>query len=830
MSIHSHANRFFLLTVLLLGVSCGLLTPAGAADTEAIYDKAYSHFQSRDYDRARNLLEQLLDVSQDSAQRRRARYLLGRTLYNQKKEPVKALKYFYDVYSSSKRDNLTDDAIYFVADILISRLDQPGMGIPYLKTIRESFPESDYRDRAINQLNNLSSAKKARSGSFEPADVPVPRIQLDYEKVQLKQFIASYAKITGKNIIYKPDINGKVSIIGKRGIPIDDLFTVVLRVLESQGYTMIQEEGGVYRVKSTKRALKDGVGLGKKQSGYRTRLFSLGNLSWQEVKQPIQVLLPRRKNLFHMKEINYVGVTAPGSNLKEVQNLLNGLKSIKGPGSEKVVYHYTPQHAQASRLVNKLNSFLPSFLDQENFKLVSVQRSNSVIVAVPREKLPFVKRTIKRFDQVLVDRLRIRTFRLEHAGAKRVAAKLKQLLNVLPSSANREIKIVADERQNAVIVSSVSRKVMSIIERSVEDLDGTDAPSPQQTHVYQVENTKAGPLAEKLNFLFEKDNLNARVTADEQTNSLIFSAPPNKFQSIKDFIKKLDKPKKQILVDAFIAEASNDKVKRLGIEWQVPGSVKGRTTSVGTNFGQRSQFNQGALFGFNTGVFSRSGSQLLGLLTAFSRDEDFRILSTSHLVANENEKASLSVGEIVPILKESQVTEQGSLNRSFSFENVGVDLDITPTISGDSTVTLDILQKIQQLQQQGTSQLGAPQRRNRTLETRVSIPNKQTLVLGGVLSSQSNETDQSVPYLGEIPVLGNLLQSQSKTRNRRNLLIFLTPHILDSQRDIKAATKRLRKEQNANIPNKPGRRIKQKIRGDTPDTPVGKDTTASPPN
>lgn len=917
-----------------------LYTQSEGSNYESIYEEGRSQFKSGNLRKARDLFESVVSNADDSGLKRRAYYFLGRILKERGNNPIQAIKYF-DTVLEGPIDYLTDDALFFVATIFINQLDQTEMALPYLKTINEHFEGEDYYEEAENKLNTLTEEREKSVRAYDPENIPKPRIQLNFEKVELKDFISAYSKMSGKSFIYRPNVQGKVTIVAPQGFPIYNLFNVFRNVLETRGYTAMRE-GDHYVVKSIDDAFSDGVSRERIISGLQTRLFDLEGLPWGDVKRIVKELLPNQRNLKRLKKFDQILVTTTPEKLDDIKKLLKDLKNI----DNSVVFTYPPKHVRVGQLNNRAKSFLNSIMDSNSFDLIPLKNNNTLVVKAPRKREQTVRQALKRLDGDIVDRLNIKIINLEHANAEDITNKMDQLTNVLPGNfKDQNIQIVPSERQNAVIASSTSKKALSIIKESIQNLD---QPSPQQPkevrvfklehtspqtmtdqlnqlsnllpgdfpnkenqiiasehqqavvvsaaskkvfptikkiierldrknkntpdsirvfplkhadeedvvdklkkltetlpgqiskedltivadkrrkavvvsaksvktlsiiervlnemdkptesdssdfHVYKVHNAKAGPLAEKLNFLV-KDQVGEKIkiTSDEQSNSLVISAPSNKFETLKPVIDQLDSAKKQILVDAYIIEASRDHVRRLGIEWTADGSVNNQNVNAGTNYGLRPQFQQGSLLGLSAGVFDQSGNNLVGVLTALSEESDFKILSTSHLVANENEEATLSVGSIVPILEDSQVTPQGSINRSFSFENVGVDLAMTPTLSGDSEVTLSIDQKIQELESAG-QELGAPTRRTREINTRLSIEQDHTLVLGGVLSSQSNLNRQSVPYLKDIPLLSKLLSNQNNTNERRNLLIFLQPHVLENDTGAQKATERLRKKQ-----------------------------------
>lgn len=937
-------ERSFVFSMVLFCLFAPVGAPAQEDSLLDEYQEARDLLAEKKYDQARDNLEKIFERADSESLIRRAHYQFGRSLFEQERQPVEALKHFDRVLDLGGPDNLTDDVLYFTAEVLASTLSQSKMALPYLKTVVEHFEGGDYHGDASKRLSALADDTSTIT-VYDPDRIPPPRIQLNFEKVDLKDFISAYSKMTKKNFIYRPNVSGQVTIYAPQGFPIYDLFDVFLNVLETRNYTAVREDGH-YLVKSMKDAFRDGVDGSGDQSGLLTKMFPLEGLNWSNAKKTLNTILPRRNNLFLFQELNQVLVTTSPSRMESVAEMFEKLKSIDKPATVT----FQPRHVPVSRLSNRLNSYLPQFIDKNSYKIIQLKTNNTLLVTLPRGKKDFLESKLPQFDGDMVDRLNMNVINLEHADARQIANKMKQLSSVLPgdfqkrnveivpsqrqnavvisstssraleileeavknldkpspsqpkevrvfpleqtdektmanqlknlsnllpgdfpdknvqivpakqqqalivSAENKkvfptiekiierldeknedapetirlyklnhaneqdivdklrkltenlpgnfskeELTILPDERQQAVVISARSTKILSIMERAVAELDREAMTDSSNFHVYKIHNAKAGPLAEKLNFLVE-DNTGdpIKITADEQSNSLVISAGPDQFESMKPIIDQLDRSNSQILVDAYIVESSRDNARQLGIEWGESGEVNDREISGGTNFGLRPRFQEGSLLGLSAGVFDEAGDELVGVLSAFSEKSGFKIVSTSHLVANENEEASLSVGSVVPILEDSQVTSEGSINRSFTFENVGVDLAMTPTLSGDSEVTLDINQEIQELEST-SEELGAPTRRTREINTRLSITDNKTLVLGGVLSSQSNRSRQSVPYLGEVPGLNYLFSNLDNQKERRNLLIFIQPHILRDENDASRVTEQLRERQQKRI-------------------------------
>lgn len=874
----------FLTLILLLFVSIPSLTLAD--DTGPLseqYQQARQLRAENQHQQSYDTLRSVLEREPDTSLRRRVHYLMGVNLRELDKHPVKALKHFHHVYGNPPHDNLTDDALYFTAEILREPLDQPEKATSYLNTLREHFAEGDYAPDARSLLEEIDVDTDPEPKLHDPEDIPPPTIQLNFRETDLRDFINTYSRLTGKNFLLSGDIRGTVTLIGRNGIPLNDLFRVFNEVLESRGYTAIRS-GRVYEIQQIQQALQSGIGTDTRKSGLRSEFFNLRNLPWNDVISALNTLLPQEKNLVRLREFDRVLVTARPEKLDQVREAIGTFRVMQSLEQKTVTLHYTPDYTSPGELSSQLNSLLSNYVREENFSILTDETSGKITVVLPSSRREKARQLIDQIDrdidQKLVKNLKIKVFRLEHAEVDTIKQKVTDLLEVTPGNfASENVKIVADNRQKALIVSSTSpntleligntieeldrpresvpenirvyrlehadeneisetlreiknllpgeypggevkfipherrraiivaaesAKVFSIVEDVINQIDKEDVQQPMTHHVYQVQNSDAGPLAEKLSSLFESrqgesDGRQLRVSADEQSNSLVVSASPQQWDTVKRMLKDLDRKKAQILVDVYIAEASKDLTDELGVEWTADGSISidntSRNIEVGPDFGLRDQRSSSGqnLFGFNASLFQPGGGSLQAIVHALDEDDDFNLLSSSHLVASDNEEANLSVGEIVPLKTQESTSSEGTLTQeSFEFEDVGIELAITPTLGSDSTVSLDVEQQIEEVI--GSEGQGLPTRRTRDVNTKVAVPNQETLVLGGVIQSQQNDVRSTVPYLGQVPGLRWLFTNETDETQQRNLLLFLKPRIMDTTEKMRDATESLNEQ------------------------------------
>jgi general secretion pathway protein D len=322
--------------------------------------------------------------------------------------------------------------------------------------------------------------------------------------------------------------------------------------------------------------------------------------------------------------------------------------------------------------------------------------------------------------------------------------------------------------------------------------DSEDLATKLQTHFTNQQTAAAGqaggPTA----------NANISVWADTQTNAIVVNAPPKMMRSLMQIVDKLDIRRAQVLVEAIIVEVQADKLSELGVTWAVQGASANAPIAA-TNFpafgpgvvqvagaaGSGAVVDPGALIGdgltFGVGSISDSGVSFAAIIRALNGDANTNIISTPSLVTTDNEEATLNVGQEVPFVTGSYTntgSAGGAVNpfQTVNREQVGVKLSITPQINEGNSLLLKISQEISSIAQ--SAQAVDLITNERIIETTVIVDDGQILVLGGLLEDVIRESEQNVPYLSKIPLIGGLFRSRKTEKVKTNLLVFIRPKIL----------------------------------------------------
>jgi general secretion pathway protein D len=396
--------------------------------------------------------------------------------------------------------------------------------------------------------------------------------------------------------------------------------------------------------------------------------------------------------------------------------------------------------------------------------------------------------------------------------------------------AQATVRIVADDRTNALIVLATENETVQI--RELLKLMDREVPRGKGTiRVYYLQNANAEDLVKVLTGIQQQAKAaspkqpaqtdtpvfskNVQIAADKATNALIITADPADYIVIEDVIRQLDIARSMVYLEGLIMEVQANKNFGVGVEWSAlkkvdisavddlggtaVGAVGFKGTSIIPQLGAGGSIAMPG--GFSLGVIgagisiAAGGTTILfpnigAVLQAFQNDNDVRILATPQLLTLDNEEAEITVGQNVPYVTR-QDTSVGSLTNfsNYEYRDVGVTLRVTPHINSDGFVRLKLDQTVTKLVTQSAevdalgNRVLTPTTLKRTAKTTVVVKSGETVVIGGMIQDDSAEGNFKVPLLGDIPVLGWLFKSRTRTNEKTNLFVFITPRVVQNPED-----------------------------------------------
>ena len=568
-----------------------------------------------------------------------------------------------------------------------------------------------------------------------PATALAEPFTLNLQNAELRSLIETVSKRTGRNFIVDPRVNAKITVVSSAPVSDRELYDVFLSVLSVHGYAAVPE-GDVTKIVPAVAAKQDAIPSGASQSGSQliTRVVTVEHVNAAQLVPILRPLLPQEGHLAAYQPTNRLIVTDSSSNIQRIMQIIN---RVDRP-VESDIDVVRLEHASASevvRILGQLEGQAQRGQEQAGARarLAADTRTNAVLISGSREERLRMRGLIANLDTPLEREGNTRVVYLKYANAE-------DMTDILRGVSDAEIK--------------------------------EGEPSGQGGG--------------------ERDEDEVVIQADANTNALIMTGAPNRLEGLESIVRQLDIRRAQVLVEAIIAEISQDKARELGVQFVAADtSDDGDRPAALTSFGSGGSnileiATESALpdSGLTLGGLSEgSGGTDFGILIrALASDANNNILSTPSLVTLDNEEAEIVVGQNVPFVTgsfSSQDTGGSATNPFQTIErrDVGITLKVKPQINEGDTVKMDIEQEVSSLSSssQTTSDVVT---NKRSLKTTVLVQDDQTLVLGGLIDDTVRTTDERVPLLGDIPVLGRLFQYQRTNKIKQNLMIFLHPRIL----------------------------------------------------
>lgn len=589
-----------------------------------------------------------------------------------------------------------------------------------------------------------------------PAEAQGGRHVLSLDDVEITALIDDVATITGYTFILHPDVGRtRVTVLSQTPMSTNEVFEVFLSTLRVNGFAAIPAGRGVYRVVPEALAVGEAGGPASGPNAFVTQVFALDSFGAVEAAQMLKPIIDAQGQVVANARSNSVVVVDYASNMPRIREVIQSLDSADRSELRTISLKSVPAREMETILVNLLGTQDGNV--RENFEVTASQTSNSVII---RGDAPTVARAVQvatELDAAEPTRDNIRVISLNNATAEEIAPVLESLAATM-----------ADQRGPA-----------------------ENAAPP------------------------------ATIAAHVESNSLVISATPDTLLAMERVVDALDQRRAQVLVEAIIVEMSDDTARELGVQFLLSGAGDSTTPFASTNFSRSApnllalagaiidpdigggdggnQFTNAAinsLLGVNgsvLGIGGQDGDTLFGaIINAVEQDTNSRVLSKPFNMTLDNGTSSLLVGQDVP-LTSGEVLGNDNSNpfRTVEREQVGVKLEVTPRISSDSTIRLDIYQEVSSVD----DFIGggfSPDIILNTREFRTSLlaDDGEIIVLGGLIEQTDSTVNSKVPFLGDIPVAGNLFKSEGRSNTRTNLMIFIKPTIVRSRGDAQNVTAR----------------------------------------
>lgn len=576
---------------------------------------------------------------------------------------------------------------------------------------------------------------------------------LSLNDVEITALIDDVSIITGNTFILHPDVRRtKVTVMSQAPMTTNEVFQVFLSTLRVHGFAAIPAGRGVYRIVPEQSAIGEAGVRNTGPNAFITEVFKLDNFSAIEAAQMVKPL-----------------VDAQG-------------------------------------------------------QVVANARSNTLVLVDYSSNMPRLREIVSGLDAD--DRTKVETLELRNVPAREVQSILSELLSDRDDGPGNRFEVSASTSSNSIVIRGDEATVQRAL-RVARELDKTD-PIRDSLRVIELKNSDAVdivPILERLAETMadqaspgESQVPGATIAHHEPTNSLVISASPDTILAMERVVEALDKRRAQVLVEAIIVEMSDNTARELGVQFLLSGTGESTVPFLSTNFsrsapnllslagavvdpgvfGGTNPFTDGAvssllgLDGASFGVGGRDGDTLFGaILTAIEKDTQSKVLSKPFNLTLDNGTSELLVGQQIPVTTgETLSSDNSNPFRTVTRQDVGIILRVTPRISADDTIRMDIFQEVSSISttlSSGTDDFVTNQRQ---ITTNVLADDGEIIVIGGLIEQTDETVNSKVPIAGDIPVVGNLFKSEGTSYDRTNLMVFIRPTIVRNREDAREVTSR----------------------------------------
>jgi len=628
-------------------------------------------------------------------------------------------------------------------------------------------------------------------------------IALNFQDVELPVLAKFVSEVTGRNFIVDDRVRGKVTILSPTRITADEAYVVFQSVLQVKGFTTVPS-GKFVKIVPARDALAAGT---RATDEVVTRILPLRHADAAALVPVLQPLVSKDGLVTPYPATNTLVVVDAAANVERVAGLLHDLDA---PSSERAVEMVALRFAPADELAGRLReAFAGEAQGGRALRAIPDPRTNTLVLVGSADEVRRARDVAARLDAAPPPgATRVNVYPLKYADASSLVRVLSQLVGG-PAPPPVEARPHG---------SSLARGRTVRTEMAAGYDGGLGAPPAPAAVPPPIEPQPASAGAASAIPL----EAPVRITADPATNTLIVSATPEDWATLRGVIEKLDVRRRQVFVEAIILEATIDKLRSLGVEFQGGTELDGHRGLAQANL---SLPPGGALAdptslpglilaaASNHLVTLPDGRQVPAhtvLLTALETDTDVNVLSAPNIVTTDNEEAEIVVGRNVPFVA-SRATSATNLQNLFTTierHDVGVMLRMTPQITADDFVRLTLFEEVSDIDPTSVgdpTQVG-PTTTVRTASTAVAARDGQTVVIGGLLSDTIRQDERSIPYLGKIPVFGWLFRKRDGRRMKTNLLVFLTPHVIASDEQMADTSLEQRERMRAAMPKALGGR------------------------
>jgi general secretion pathway protein D len=633
---------------------------------------------------------------------------------------------------------------------------------------------------------------------------------LNFVNADMESVIKAVGHYTGMTFIIDPRVKGTLTLVSERTLSKAQAFALLTSALRLQGYAVVTGDGYAKVVPEAEAKLQSSptqVGIGGSRvrgDQVATQVYRLQHESAANLTAVLRPLISPNNSIMADPGNNSLVITDYADNLRRLSKIIAALDA-PSTGDLDVIPIRNGIASDVATLVSRLMEPSPGG-DAGRVSVLADSRTNSVIVRAPSAaRANMAKSLIAKLDQPTTEMGNIHVVYLKNADASKVAQTLRAVVS-------QDASAVPVQQQGTSGGSIQSAGGTAGAGGGAGGLGGQQGQQSSvgmggtgNTYGQQSQATAGGAGG---------GQGSGFIQADASTNSLIITAPDAIYRNLRSVIDQLDVRRAQVYIEALVVEVTSNKASEFGVQWvglsgsdssryrvgglqsfntgganniiNLAAAAAGGTSGTGTTGSSGAASGLQGLSGLSVGIFRQINGKLgLGAVaSALENDGNANILSTPNMITLDNELATIKVGQNIPIITGSFTTGASGASNPFQTvdrKDVGLLLKVRPQISEGGTIKLSIYHENSGIDNSVPANSGGLITTVRAIESNVLADDGQIIVLGGLISDDEGHNEEKVRGLGDIPIIGNLFKYQTRSRVKRNLMVFLRPVVVRSK-------------------------------------------------
>lgn len=643
------------------------------------------------------------------------------------------------------------------------------------------------------RLSMLALALAGTALGAQQAPAPSD-IVVNMRGVEIADVAEQISRLTGRTLILDPAVKGTVTVTSAEPLSQAGVWDLFQSVLRANGYAAVRS-GRAWRIVPQANAVRDGGVPSRGASGQEliTRMIRLSNVPSADAARIVRPLVANFGSVEPLTQPNAIVVTDYADNVRRIEGLARSLDGGGGSTFTTILL----KNGNAADIAASIQSVM----GEGGARVAGDPRSNSIIVRGTPAAVAEARRMAQALDAPGGATPTTRVFRLAYADAEAVTDVLRGILGQEAEATNPIARSLSSRSSSSVGSTNPTSALGGLIATNAAtggtasgNVGGSLGGAAGSATIGQIsQQAAATPQG------FATPELTVQPAPD--INAIVVRGTPTAIASIERLIPDLDVRRPQVLIEAAIAEITGEDAEALAVQIGAAGAALTQVQGGGTSFGFVQSVTPlgqilgsvlalpaGALLGEGLSANVGIGNDFSVLVRALSTSTKANLLSTPQLTTLDNKLGEFVAAQNVPFVTGSILTGNGTANpyQTVERKDVGLTLRVLPRINAGDTIRLEIAGEASSLVSATSAENLITNRR--AINTTVLADNGQTIVLGGLITDDRQQTKSQVPVLGDIPVLGELFKARREGRTKRTLFIFLKPTILRDGADAKAAT------------------------------------------